>query len=165
MKKLALSAVAITGLAVSAGVFAINQTDTRNWLTDADEETRYERLEYYLAGFSSAMRETGERYKHTEQAIYDENYELAYYHWDKIKGAIERGVMKRPDRGENAQAMFLDTAWETLAEALQAPEEHDVRAAFTEAKAACMACHGAEEVPFMNHQPLFRDGPLGRSSD
>lgn len=63
------------------------------------------------------MRERGERYKHTEQAIYDESYELAYYHWDKIKGAIERGVMKRPDRGENAREMFLDDAWEVLAEA------------------------------------------------
>ncbi|MCC5880720.1 MAG: hypothetical protein JJU03_12580 [Idiomarina sp.] len=159
-RKALLGGLAVSTLLVSAGVMAVNQTDSRNWLSDADEETRYERLEYYLGGFSSAMKETGDRYRHTEQAIYDENYELAYYHWDKIKGAIERGGMKRPDRRENAQAMFLDTAWKELAEALQDPDEHDVRGAFTQAKAACMACHGAEEVPFMNDQPLFRDGPL-----
>lgn len=156
-----LKIVASSALLISAGAIAVQQTDSRNWLTDADEDTRYERLEYYLGGFSSAMRETGERYRHAEQAIYDENYELAYYHWDKIKGAIERGAMKRPDRRENAEAMFLNSAWEVLAEALQKPEEHDVRGAFQQAKGACMACHSAEEVPFMNDQPLFRDGPLG----
>lgn len=146
---------------LSAGVLALNQTETRNWLSDADPDTRYERLEYYLGGFSSAMQETGDRYRHVEQAIYDGNYKLADYHWDKIKGAIERGTMKRPARRENAEAMFLDNAWGVLAEALQDPEEHDVRGAFLQAKGACIACHAAEEVPFMNDQPLFRDGPLG----
>lgn len=160
-KKTILMVATGSALVLSAGALAVQQTDSRNWLTDADSDTRYERLEYYLGGFSSAMWETGERYRHTEQAIYDENYELAYYHWDKIKGAIERGAMKRPDRRENAEAMFLDGAWEVLAEALQEPEEHDVRGAFQQAKGACMACHSAEEVPFMNDQPLFRDGPLG----
>lgn len=155
-------AMLATGAALifSVGAIAVQKTDSRKWLSDADEDTRYERLEYYLGGFSSAMWETGERYQRAEQAIYDENYDLAYYHWDKIKGAIERGAMKRPDRRDNAERMFLDSAWKTLAEALQAPDEHDVRGAFTQAKAACMACHGAEGVPFMNDQPLFRDGPL-----
>jgi mono/diheme cytochrome c family protein len=161
MKRATLALLSGGLLSLSVGAFAISQTDSRNWLTDADEDTRYERLEYYLGGFSSAMWQTGERYQHTEQAIADGNYELAYYHWDKIKGAIERGAMKRPDRRANAEEIFLDDAWKVLAEALQDPDEYDVRGAFQQAKAGCLACHGAEEVPFMNDQPMFTQGPLG----
>ncbi|RUO25695.1 hypothetical protein CWE09_02900 [Aliidiomarina minuta] len=152
----------LSTLLISVSALAIHKTENRNWLTEASEEERYERLEYYLGGFSSAMQETGERYAHVEQAIIDENYQLAAYHWQKIKDAIERGTMKRPDRRPNAERIFLGDPWQELLAALETeePEDNKVRNRFKVAREACLACHIAEEVPFMNDQPLFTKSPI-----
>ncbi|WP_162925830.1 hypothetical protein [Isoalcanivorax indicus] len=128
------------------------------WLTGQEDNTaRFERLEGYLGGFSSAMWETGYRYQGTRDAIVDGNLALADYHWGKLRGAIENGYMKRPGRQHNAEAMFLEGAWEALDRALQEEDRDTVQSAFLDARDACMACHVAEEVPFMNDMPLFRD--------
>jgi len=67
------------------------------WLTGApDQATKDERLERYLRGFDQPMWEVGERYEHIEQALRDQNWDLAAYHWEKIKSTIEGGLMKRP---------------------------------------------------------------------
>ncbi len=140
-------------LAVSPALVA----DDGDWLKDAqDDETRYERLSQYLGGFSSAMLEVGYRYEKVMAAIGDENHELASYHWGKIRDAIEGGYMKRPGRKENSRRMFLDGPWGTLDEALKSGETDDIHTAFQAARGACMACHVAEDVEFMNDQAMFR---------
>jgi len=78
------------------------------WLTGApDQATKDERLEKYLRGFDQPMWEVGERYERVEQALRDENWALAAYHWEKIQATIEGGLMKRPKRRANAEALFL----------------------------------------------------------
>ncbi len=151
-----LIAATLLGVSAAAAGTLTRTTDPR-WLTGADEKMRFERLEHYLGGFSSAMQETGLRYGHVRQAIVDGNLELARYHWGKIAAAIENGLMKRPARRLSAEAIFLGRAWETLDEALAKKDPGAATEAFQEARAACMACHVAERVPFMNDQPLFRE--------
>jgi len=140
------------------------------WLTGApDEATRNERLERYLRGFDQPMWEVGERYRHVEQALQDENWALAQYHWKKIRRTIEGGLMKRPARRANAELLFLGKPWDDLNVALESGDPLRISPAFAQAKGACMACHAAENVAFMNDQPLFRsalplqtaDGPAG----
>lgn len=114
-------------------------------------------LEGYLGGFSSAMAEVGRRYSSVHQAIEDENWALADYHWQKIASAIRGGYLKRPARQGNADSLFLEPAWPLLHEALEGQNPDTIRDAFMQARTACMACHVAERVPFMNDQPLFRD--------
>lgn len=140
----------------SLAAASLTKTSDSKWLTGADEKTRAERLEHYLGGFSTAMQDTGLRFAHVKQAIADGNWDLAHYHWGKIAGAIENGLMKRPARRANAEAIFLHRAWEPLAAALKEKNGEAVAAAYQEARQACMACHVAEKVPFMNDQPLFR---------
>lgn len=128
------------------------------WLTGApDQQARTERLEEYLRGFDQPMWEIGERYQRVEQALRDENWELAAYHWDKIKTTLEGGLMKRPARRENAEQLFLGAPWQDLDAALATAAPGDIGPAFARAKNACMACHAAEEVAYMNDQPLFRE--------
>lgn len=141
----------------SAAASPLTKTTDNNWLTGADDKTRAARLELYLGGFSTAMQDTGLRFAHVKQAIADENWELARYHWSKIATAIENGLMKRPARRANAEAIFLKRAWEPLDQALAEKKGEAVQAAFQKAREACMACHAAEKVPFMNDQPLFRN--------
>lgn len=102
------------------------------------------------------MWEVGERYGHVEQALRDRNWLLAAYHWEKIRVTIEGGLMKRPKRRANAEAIFLGEPWDDLRNALERQDEQAIAPAFARAKGACMACHAAEQVPFINDQPLFR---------
>lgn len=129
-----------------------------DWLTKApDDTTRYERLESYLGGFSSAMWETHHRYQLLYEALTLDNRELALYHWEKIKSAIQGGYMKRPGRQANSDALFLDATWPEVHEALSSDDAETRWAAFMRARSACMGCHVAENVEFMNRQRVFTD--------
>lgn len=131
---------------------------TNHWLLDADnDEERFERVERMFAGFSAAMAEVGARYQHTFDAVQDGNYALADYHWGKLKAAIELGYLRRPGREANAKGLFLNTAWPELSQQLSTKDSQAIRQSFQQARSACLACHVAEEVPFMNDQPLFRN--------
>lgn len=128
-----------------------------HWLQDApSDDERFMRLARYLRGFDQPMWEVGERYQRVEQALRDQNWDLAAYHWEKIKSTIEGGLMKRPKRRANAEALFLGQPWQAFNDALKSGDAKQIGPAFGQAKGACMACHAAEKVGFMNDQPLFR---------
>lgn len=131
---------------------------SEGWLGSAPSDAeRFRELERYLGGFSSAMWETGQRYEHVHQALLDDNFELAAYHWDKIGDAIRNGYRKRPARQANSDAIFLDAVWERVLTEFEAGEAEAAWAAFEQGRAACKACHEAEDVPFMNDQPMFSE--------
>jgi len=128
-----------------------------NWLLDAKDDTeRFRRIQQMFGGFSLSMQLVGERYDRTYDAIADGNYDLAYYHWKKIKETIELGFLRRPAREANAVAIFLKGPWIPLSETLAAKNKAGAKEQFLAARKACMACHVAEKVPFMNDQPKFR---------
>ncbi len=135
-----------------------NAPVSNNWLQDADSDAdRFKKLEIYLRGFDQPMMEVGERYQRTYDAIKDKNWELADYQWDKIKLAINTGLMKRPKRTQNAEGMFLDGVWKQMDEAIKSKDYGRMQQQFMVVRQTCMACHVAEKVPFMNDQPLFRE--------
>ena len=140
--------------------FALNQETPKkseNWLLDAKDDTeRFKLIQQMFGGFSSAMQIVGERYERTYDALAETNYDLAMYHWKKIKDAIELGYLRRPAREANSVALFLNEPWKTAGEAFALKEKEKAINAFLSARSACMACHIAENVPFMNDQPLFR---------
>lgn len=159
MKSLTLSAalaLVFVLVAVMASSSSLTRTKDNQWLSGADEKTRIERLELYLGGFSSAMQETGLRFGHVKQALVDQNWPLAHYHWGKIAGAIENGLMKRPARRANAETLFLNKAWEPFNQALEIPDAQLINETFKAARQACLDCHTAEGVAFMSNQPLLR---------
>lgn len=154
---LTLMGFASSCILVSPGVHASEKV-SKHWLIDApDDSTRTQRLEKYLRGFDQPMWEVGERYNVILQAIEDKNYELASYHWEKIKTTINNGLMKRPARKQNADAILLSNAWQLIADDFASKDEKRAQAGLLKAKAACMACHQAEGVGFMNNQPLFTE--------
>ena len=131
---------------------------SNNWLQDADNDLdRFKRLEIYLRGFDQPMAEVGQRYQHLYQAIKDKNPDLAEYHWEKIILSINTGLMKRPKRTQNAEVLFLDTIYLPMSEAIKSKDLEKMQKQFMVVREACMACHIAENVSFMNNQPMFRD--------
>lgn len=144
-------------LAASPASAETPPTPTDNWLLDApDDSERFNRIERMFGGFSTAMIVVGQRYDQAYDAIVDGNLPLAEYHWKRIREAIELGYLRRPGRKGNAIAIFLEGPWQPLAAALAERDPDQSKQAFLAARDACMACHIAERVPFMNDQPRFR---------
>src|SRR4030066_362588 len=55
----------------------------------------------------------------------------------------------------DAEAILLNTTWAEVNEAFGTRDAGKAWAAFDKARNACMACHVAESVPYMNNQHLF----------
>jgi len=134
------------------------QAASKKWITEAaNEPERFQRIEKYLRGFDQPMWEVGERYEKLYAALLRGNFELASYHWAKIKLTIENGTMKRPARRASADAFFLNGIWDSVNKALESGDPATVWRGFERARTSCMKCHEAERVGYMNDQPMFTD--------
>ena len=134
------------------------QAGAKRWITEAANELeRFQRIEKYLRGFDQPMWEVGERYEKLYAALVRGNFELASYHWAKIKLTIENGTMKRPARRASADEFLLTGEWDSINEALGSGDPAAVWRGFATARVSCMRCHEAEGVGYMNDQPMFTD--------
>lgn len=128
-----------------------------DWLLNApDDEARFKLLQRYLRGFDQPMWEVGERFESIYDALTDENYELAAYHWEKIKTTIVNGYLKRPKRQANADAFFVNGIYQPVLDGFRSKDREKAWDAFELARNTCQSCHEAEKVGFINNQPLFR---------
>ena len=131
---------------------------TGNCLLDArTDQERFRRLQIYSGGTDQQMWQMGYRYEQVYHAIIDENWELGTHHWAKLRDVFNVALMKRPNRTPNAEALFLNTTWKALDDALKSGNAASARQAFLAERQACMACHVAEGMPFLNNTPIFRD--------
>lgn len=145
---------------VVGSVAAVAQSELRprDWLRIApDDETRWQLLERMFGGFAPAMTQVADHYAKAFDAIADDNLELARWQWDRVRTAMELGLVRRPDRAPNAEAIFLSTAWPRVDDALAAGDGAAAREAFSAARNACIACHLAEDRAYFNDQALFHD--------
>ena len=152
-----LSRPLLLAYALLFSTFSLAQEETPNdWILNADSsEERFQLIQGYLRGFDQPMWEVGERYEKVHEALTRENYQLAGYHWRKIRTTIQNGYLKRPKRKPNADSIFFNGTWESVKEAFDSADKETAWNAFGEAKRACMACHQAEGVSYMNNQSLF----------
>ncbi len=135
----------------------VPQTRSNDWVLEAPEaEERFNRLQMQLRGFDAAMFEVGQRYQSLYDAIGDGNLELARYHWEHIGLVIRYAHMRRPARRANAERVFIQPVWAEVDRVLAGTDRRAAAAAFGRVREACMACHQAENVAFINNQPLFR---------
>ena len=133
------------------------QQNVNDWLLNApDDVGRFKLLQTFLRGFELPMWEIGERYQAIYDALGDKNYELAAYHWEKIKVAMVTGYLKRPKRQPNADEKFIKKIWDDVNKALLSTDPKLAWDAFASTRQACMSCHEAEKVAFINKQTLFR---------
>ena len=131
--------------------------EQNHWLlNEQDDVKRTQKLEKYLRGFDQPMLEVGQRYQSLYQALVDNNFELANYHWKKTRQTIENGVMKRPARKANAEQYLLDNKWLQIKQDLVSRNSQRAWHGFNKIQVACMSCHVAEGVAFVNNQPIFR---------
>ncbi len=157
---LVMAAVAVMTFGVG---FAVAQNapkpPSNDWLLEATDDTeRFRRLQQYLRGFDQPMWEIGDRWRGIHDALMRDNFELAVYHWDKIKTTIENGYLKRPARRANSDKVLINSGVHAQVKtAFETRDRAKAWAGFTTARTACMECHDAEKVPFMNNQAMFRE--------
>lgn len=152
----------LTVLSLSYGFGENNYSTKSNWLMDTNgSAAKFKKIERQLRGFDLAMVEVGYRFNSFYFAIEDKNYLLAEYQWDKIKKAIENGIERRVKRATNSQAMFLDTQYKSMKEALRKKDREAILQEYNSTKQTCNACHNAERVPFIEViDPAYRWQPI-----
>ena len=154
IRKIALAAAALT----TASGIALAQPLGESWLLGApDDAARFEILERDAGGTGRTMLEMSIRYERMYQAIVDGNLQFALQNWDGIVGSLDRGLVRRPDRTDLANAFILDTLADEVAVVLESGDVAASQEAFLRVRSACMGCHQASELGYMNDQPLFSD--------
>ena len=135
---------------------AQDKPPSRQWLLDASNDgERFRRLQIYAGGTDQQMWQIGYRYEEVYRAIIDENWELATYHWGKLRNVFNVALMKRPNRTPNAETLFLDDTWQLLAAALKNRDSGAARNTFLQERQACITCHVAEGFEFINGMAMF----------
>ncbi len=168
--RIGAAAAVIVIMACCQGSFAQTseeQPASKKWITRAaNDPERFQRIEQYLRGFDQPMWEVGARYEKLYAALVRGNFELASYHWAKIRLTIENGTMKRPARRASADAFLLSGTWDSVNEALGSGDLATAWRGFETARASCMKCHEAERVGYMNDQQMFTDlAPIPHNRD
>lgn len=149
---LALATVSAAGMVLAHGP----TSEADNWLVnEKDADKRVEMIQEQFGGFGTAMREVGDRWNSIHAALERNNLELALHHWEEIHEAMEHGVLRRPGRKANADAYFMDSVWDEVKADFASADPARAWRGFEKGRTACMACHVAEEMPFLNDQAMF----------
>lgn len=131
---------------------------SNNWLLDAnDDAERFRRLQVVASGTDIPMWEIAHRYEELHRAIDLNNWEMGVYHLEKLRDRMNAAAMKRPARTQNMEGMFLDgAAYSGMHDALTSRDGARMRKAFAAVREACIACHTAENVGFLNDSSTFQ---------
>jgi secreted Zn-dependent insulinase-like peptidase len=136
-----------------------SEADSRapeGWLLSAPNDMeRFRRLQQQLGGFDQTMWEVGQRFERMHEALQRRNFQLAEYHWEKIGKTIRNGIVRRPNRAANAEAMLLGANFKSIGAEFAKHDYDAAAAAFERARDVCVACHHAEKVAWVNDQRLL----------
>jgi hypothetical protein len=129
------------------------------WLA-GDLQQKLETIADQFGGFDQTMMEVGYRYQMLHWAGEDTNWQFAAYQIEEMTGAMERGLLRRPERKESAQP-FMEFALPQLADAVANRDQEMFRERFEVLRANCNSCHVMEDhayikvgTPTMRLQPL-----------
>lgn len=131
---------------------------SRNWLRDAnDDAERLRRIELWAGAGDLEMQDIAHRLEELHAAIEQQNWDMGIYQWEKIRGRMIVAAIKRPTRTQNLEEIFLDSGvYRSLHDALTAKSSDQARVEFQKARLACMACHVAEKIAFINASSVFK---------
>lgn len=138
---------------------------SRRWLRDAnDDSERFRRIELWAGAGDLEMQDIAHRLEELQAAIRQRNWDMGIYQWEKIRNRMTVAAIKRPTRTQNLEAIFFESGvYQALHDALSAHNGEQAQAGLLAAREACMACHIAERVGFINRSAVF--GRIGRAAE
>jgi hypothetical protein len=131
---------------------------SRKWLLDAnDDAERMRRLELWGGAGDLEMQDIAHRLEELHSAIQKQNWDLGVYHLEKMRSRMIVAGIKRPTRTQNLEDVFLDSGvYKAMHDALTGKNPDQARTAFQNTRQACMACHAAEKLAFINDSAVFK---------
>jgi hypothetical protein len=82
---------------------------------------------------------------------------MGIYQLEKMRGRMIVAGIKRPTRTQNLEDVFLDSGvYKAMHDALTSKNQDQARTAFDNTRLACMACHAAEKLAFINDSAVFK---------
>lgn len=146
MKKYFILVVLYATLFASDNLYSTHS----DWLMQIDStQERFQAVQKQFRGFDTAMIEVDYRYENVKKAIGGKNYELALYHWQKIRTAIENGYIRRPERKKSSEIFFLHSVYSEFENLLQSKNSKKIDDGFAGIKNYCNACHVDQKVGFI----------------
>lgn len=129
------------------------------WLKGRPDE-KFETIAGQLRGLDMAMFEVGYRYQELYWAGRDENWDYANYQLEKIKLAIDNGLVRRPKRAKSAEE-FLHSVLPEMKKAVDKKDTVFFNQYFQTLTNTCNSCHKLEKVPFFSVKiPALRQSPI-----
>lgn len=138
---LVLAVVWVSGAATAAGPEV-------DWRKSTETSQKVERLIEALPNAGNIMIEMGERYQNLYWAAKLGKWEFAAYQAEEIKELIEKLQITRPKRAASARE-FLGVIFPMLPEAVKTRDWKKFEVAFEQMRHECMACHGKNEMGFV----------------
>jgi hypothetical protein len=151
-------------LVVLFTIISCNQQSYKNpvqgeWIKGTEEE-KIKIIEKQFRGFDNTMVETGYRFQELYWAGHDENWEYANYQLEKIKAAIEIGLVRRPKRAKSAE-YFLTYTLPEMKKELEKKDPESFNKNFNNLTISCNNCHAMEKVSFFTVKaPTNRKSPI-----
>jgi hypothetical protein len=119
------------------------------WLKALPPDKQVEAIDRQFRGFDMAMFEVNYRYIEMYFAAMEGNWDYALYTGEKMAWAIQNGFERRPKRRANAEGIFLREIYPSVLEAIRKKDIALFKERFDNLRHACNACHGAENVGFI----------------
>ncbi len=158
-----VSVVAATGIAprfpkADSELAKQTKPPSRKWLLDAnDDSERLRRIELWAGAGDLEMQDISHRFEELYDAIKKESWDLGIYHLEKMRGRMIVAGIKRPTRTQNMEDVFLESGiYKSMHDALTSKSGERARTAFQNTRQACIACHAAEKLAFINESAVFR---------
>ncbi|MEQ1536235.1 MAG: hypothetical protein ABL923_10190 [Burkholderiaceae bacterium] len=131
---------------------------SRKWLLDANDDVeRMRRIELWAGAGDLEMQDIAHRFEELHSALQKGNWDLSIYHLEKIRGRMTVAGIKRPTRTQNMEEVFLDSGvYKSMHDSLTGKNIEQARIAFQNARSACMTCHTAEKLGFINDSTVFK---------
>ena len=131
------------------------------WYRKLSPEARVAAIERQFRGFETTMAEVAYRYTEMYFGALDGNWDYAGHMAGHIKDAFDAGLERRPQYRKNADALFFKTAYPQIMEAIKAKDLGLFKQRIEMMRAACTACHAAEQHAFIKiGVPTVRRNPV-----
>ena len=142
-----LHGVILAGAMLGLAGTAAAETAT-DWRQGNELAPKVERLVEVLPNAGNIMIEVGARYQNLYWAAKQGKWDFAGYQAEEIRELIEKLQITRPKRAATA-GEFLHAVYPMLPAAVKTREWKKFEAAFEKMRHECMACHGKNEVGFV----------------
>lgn len=135
--------------------------DPGGWYKRLSPDARAAAIERQLGGFETAMAEVSYRYTEMYFGAVDGNWDYAGHMGATLATALAAGLERRPQHRKSADTLFLKGPYPQVMEAIKAKDLALFKQRIETMRAACTACHAAEQHPFIKiGVPTVRRNPV-----